>query len=557
MLARLISAQQVVLLCDDSVTHLFYRGNVYIRPTEPHGFMNLPTHAPYNPIWALIDVGYEDRGPPLTGSTSVWPIQASSPNPVRFKLWSKQNGAAFLGLPPWSLKNLVEAYVSIQFYLTTVDPRRTALCCLTISGSSLLTTLRLCSSLCLQPRYDNLRSKLEECLPLLDGSTLPATGDSASDAMLQVLRTERGKKAVGGWDNNRDVVEAVAIDQNENMAGKVVWPLAHNVDDAIKALVRSATEEFGFAPGDVYKGVFIPGELRIQHANAMRDLDYIKLKELVGSFSLDRKLSDPSSCLVAVHPSPLYGARSDSWKIEFKSVRIAEKMVDWMRSEEDSHLQDMFNFFYRVPVGSDLAGWVFKAILHRMFSGGWQSGEPAPQPIYMTSQGHPPTFFTCLSLSSPFDGPPPLRAETRAIVRVDFTADSLGDVTLEGGNYYILPTAYNLLFDAFTIDVEGDTARISIFTITTSEEHGGSAIGYLHIGRIKTRVHDLLVEKGITHPVVIITYFLVCPNDRYRRWLKMPDGWGNQYHGRAFSIGIPSQYVTVRRSYPFSISQPS
>ena len=126
MLARLISAQQVVLLCDDSATHLFYRGGVYIRPTEPHGFMNLPTHAPHNPIWALIDVGYEDRGPPLTGSTGVWPIQASSPNPVRFKSWSKQDGATLLGMPPWSMMDLVEAYVSIPFYLSAVDPRHVA-----------------------------------------------------------------------------------------------------------------------------------------------------------------------------------------------------------------------------------------------------------------------------------------------------------------------------------------------------------------------------------------------------------------------------------------------
>ena len=445
---------------------------------------------------------------------------------------------------------------SVRLYPVLPFCRRPTSRCLIIDGGLLLTTLRLCSSLCLQPGYDNLRSRLEEYLLLLDGSTLPATGDRTFDAALQVLQAERGKREVGGWDNDRDVVEAMAVDRDENMVGKAAQPPAHKVDDAIKVLVRNATEEFGFAPSDVYKGVFLPGELKIQHAEAVRDLDYVKLKKIVSDFSLDRKLSDPSSRIVAVHPSPSYGYRSDTWTIEFKSVRVAEKVADWMQSEEDSHLQDMFNSFYRTPAGSSLAGWIFKAIVHRMFSGGWQSGEPAPQPICMSSQGHPPTFFTRPSPSSPFDVPPPLRAETRAIVQVNFTADSLGDVTLKGDNYYILTTTCSSLFDSFTIDVEDDTARISIFRITASEEHGGSAVGYHRIGRIKTRIHDLLVEEGIAHPVVTTTYFLVCPNDKPRQW-KIPDGWDSQYHGRAFSIGIPSQYVTVRRSYPLSISQPS
>src|SRR5258708_10563390 len=67
MLARLISARQVVLLCDSSDVHLFYRGQVYFR-SAMFGFGGLPKRrrTPYCPIWALIDMDYQHQGPPIT-----------------------------------------------------------------------------------------------------------------------------------------------------------------------------------------------------------------------------------------------------------------------------------------------------------------------------------------------------------------------------------------------------------------------------------------------------------------------------------------------------------
>ena len=130
MFARLISAGQVVLLCDNSDTHLFYRGSVYFRPTEPHGFQNIPTHNKgYYPVWTLIDFDSQDREPPLTSSTGVWPVQASSPNSIRFKSWRRQNGATLLGMPVWSMEDLVEGYVfsPLPFlqstYVMSLNPR--------------------------------------------------------------------------------------------------------------------------------------------------------------------------------------------------------------------------------------------------------------------------------------------------------------------------------------------------------------------------------------------------------------------------------------------------
>ena len=57
---------------------------------------------------------------------------------------------------------------------------------------------------------------------------------------------------------------------------------------------------------------------------------------------------------------------------------------------------------------------------------------------------------------------------------------------LGNGNYYIPSVVNSPLFDSFTIDIKGDTARIFVFLITTSENHSGSAAGYPLISRIKT-----------------------------------------------------------------------
>ncbi len=128
MLVRLISARQVVLLCNSTAVHLFYRSQVYSRLMMVGCFEDLPQRkgAPYCPIWALIDVDYQGHGPPISSSSNIWPIQSSSPNPIRWKHWKKQNGAAMLGLPLWKMEELMEGHVFGLFSLSTIDPGHAA-----------------------------------------------------------------------------------------------------------------------------------------------------------------------------------------------------------------------------------------------------------------------------------------------------------------------------------------------------------------------------------------------------------------------------------------------
>ena len=127
VLVRLISARQVVLICDEYKTHLFYCGQVYSR-SAGSGLEDLPEclQTQYFPIWALIDVDYQKQGPPFSRRSNIWPVQASSPNPVRWDAWRKQSQAYVLGMPLWNKEELVKGYVFSMFSLPAIDPGHAA-----------------------------------------------------------------------------------------------------------------------------------------------------------------------------------------------------------------------------------------------------------------------------------------------------------------------------------------------------------------------------------------------------------------------------------------------
>ena len=109
MLARLLSLRQVVLLCDNVVVYLFYKGKVYTRPADI-GTGNLPRKgSQYSPVWGLIDVDFQADGPSpsITSNANIWPIQTSAPNLYQWHSWRKQTRAALLGMPLWNEEELM------------------------------------------------------------------------------------------------------------------------------------------------------------------------------------------------------------------------------------------------------------------------------------------------------------------------------------------------------------------------------------------------------------------------------------------------------------------
>ena len=558
MLARLISANQVVLLCDSPKLYLFYNGQVYTRSTEPSGFENLPERQRmrYWPVWTLIDIDNKKEGPPLSNSSDVWPIQTSSPKIARWKLWSKQYGAAVLGMPPWNEEELVRGYASSP---PAINPG-------TFNGGSLLTVLRLCCSLCFRPGYSEFRSRLGEFLPLPDGSTLPTTDDSAIDAVLEVLQMERGRKEAEHEDRDEmgDGTRTPARDQDVEMdgtgqpqalAGGVDSAPKLPVDSALETLVRNATEEFGFAPRDVYNGVFDLPTTKRKHAAAVVTLNYEQLKNILQNLPTgDGLVPDFPHRVVVVSPCPVPG-RDDGWKMNLKSIRIANDVVESMRLKEDEPLREMYCCFHGLSEGGVVAGWIYEAFIHRTFAHGWQgSSESMPQPVRMGSEkGGNSSAFTISSAPNTSLNPPlPLRADARTVTRIHLP-HGLSDVTLDSNRYYFPRAKNNPLFDSFIINFDPDqnTATISIFQITTSETHGGSAEGYLLIRKIMAHICKLLkvADPSATAKANLsVTYFLVSPVAA-PQW-KMPTGWNTgtrdyDHRGDVFCLHIP---VSARRT---------
>ena len=432
-------------------------------------------------------------------------------------------------------------------------------------GSS-LTDFRLCCSLPLQVMYPHFRTKLGESLKLLNESTLQS-GSHEIDAALQVLQKERERVEVmkeeqEGKDQKEEGQEQGDEEQEDDCdeMGDSIGPsvtdqgelmvddpdkLRALVDNALKILLHNAIEEFGFAPRSVYNGVFSLPNTKGDHVVAVESLRCPDLKDLVGRFSTECELDGFSQRVVAVHPHPPTDSdRYDLWELKFKSIRIAKEVAVLMRLEEDQQLRETYTLLYTTPCDSTLAGCVFEAIAHRMLPR-CLSDRTMPRPILMVSEKKiPPLFSMCSpsarhaslsSLASP-------HGHTMDVTRVDFTR-GLSNVTLDDDRYYIPTASNNPLFDSFTIrrDRDKNTVVISIFQITISPKHGGSAEGYLLIRKIIAHVRDLL--EGREDPVKI-EYILVCPEDRSQHQWQMPVGWNaktsiNDHRGKAYCLRVP------------------
>jgi hypothetical protein len=438
-------------------------------------------------------------------------------------------------------------------------------------GSS-LTVLRLCCSLPLRRQYKGFRSGLKG--PLLRSTT------ERIDAALKVLRAETGAVVVvevveEGRDEMGDCIEASAADQDETMteAGQLQAPVANTLKmgDALKILVRNATQEFGFAPRDVYRGVLNLTETKAKHNSEVKKLDYSKLKTLFDAFSDKGELSASSHHVVAI--SPFKGTlKVDDWIIHFKSPRIARQTMESMRLEEDKYLRKIMDMVRKVPEGAVMAEWIFETIIHRMLSLGWRSDAgPTPEPLIMISDNNnPPTFST--PSKSPTDAEPtprPIRTissgpkrptfstgssslspstpntslsspKPRGVTLVDFP--ELSDVTLEENTYYMPSASNHPLFDSFIIEYEDDkkTLVLSVFHITISTTHGGSAKGLPIIRDIMRRLKDLDPNAEVK-----VRYFLVCcdkGDETISKW-KMPASWNeksklNDHRGGVFYMRV-------------------
>ena len=417
-------------------------------------------------------------------------------------------------------------------------------------GDLSLADFRLSHSLRLQERYNATRHNLER---FLSEPMLCITGNSAFDAALEVLQTEGRKVAAMAMtaEEKKAVETEEEVQETEEMSdglrvsaievGHKQAPVNHGkdkaVNDAFKVLVRNATEEFGFAPRDVYKAVFDLPRAKHEHTAAVKKLGYSELKALVTTFSAEHQRHQSSRHIIAVYPVPLM-VNMDGWLVTFKSFRVWEEVMKAMQLEEDVHLRDMYDTFHGFAEGGPLAGRVFEVVAHRILSTGWDSAGPTLQRFPMESSGKPPAF--CTEFYSSPSPAPDAAVGKRTRTPVNFI-EGFRDVTLDKSKYYVPVATNNPLFDAFTIyhDIDKHTVVVSFFQMTLIKSHDGSAKGYPLIRKILTHLSGLIKAEKL-QVTLEVEYVLVCPDDgtESRRW-KMPAGWSRKYCGDAFCLRIP------------------
>ena len=463
-------------------------------------------------MWASINPDSAKEGVALDPEFMIWPIQASSPGPERWKHWVKHFNGHVWGMPLWEIEELNKGYVS--------------LCNHVIRREFSLTLLVLCSSLCLHSSFHDFRESLNQSL----NPTGPVINNNSIKYVLDVLQ-------------QKDARDCDTTGRPQ-ATGQV---LGMDVEAALKTLVEHATEEFGFNPCDVYCAVFEPVNVKGEHHSAMAALNHSVLTEFVLDFRTQRQPDTASHRVFVVKPIIFDLLSHDRWTIDFKSPQIARNVVERLRREEMGVLRKMFYLFKGIQYGGSLVGRVFEAMVHRKFLDGWQQSDgPTPPYIRMRSnEADPPVFST-----DPFNGtdesptPVPLSVNVKKAIRVDLGRSGPPQgVTLAEDRYYI-PGADNPLFNSFMVHHDGgSTFVITIVQITISEKHGGAAEGYLQIRRIVKRVKEL-VEEEHSGALVQVIYCLVCPEGNVKNIWAMPDGWKectgvDDHRGPAFYLRIP------------------
>ena len=345
-------------------------------------------------------------------------------------------------------------------------------------------------------------------------------------------------------------VDDIASDQD-------METITRDVDSAMEVLVWNAVANYRFAPRVVYGAIFQPSLTNEEHEKAIAGLSYEALEKLIRDFRRSGVLStDIGHHLVSVSPIMRYeGYPLDSWTINFKSIRIAKKVVVAMKQEEDQRLWQIYSLFHSSPMTSSLAGYVFEAIAHRILCKDLPSDAEAASSVGVAlamhfdgGPGETPTFSTAVP-SSAFGTSLAPALPLLDNGRKDTIADlacSFDNFQADGDTYYIFKATRNLLFDSFTItfDPSRSTALISVFLMTISRTPRGSTKSYGLIRAIMERVSRLNPNFKIS-----VAYWLVCPaSTPSEEWSwTMPDGWDtntivNDHRGDVFCLRIPVRF---------------
>ncbi|GJJ07106.1 hypothetical protein Clacol_001306 [Clathrus columnatus] len=422
-------------------------------------------------LFVLIDqdVLTSEPRPGLVFGNHIFPIQASSPNPSRFKRWAKKRNAAIWGLPLWDETELNVA-------------------------------LRL------QPEYPAFKALLEESMRSKDSG---APAKAHIKAALDTLEkwTEKKNRLFKDLRTDDDSYEVETKRAEEE--DKIYRVDISTIDGALEVLVHAAIQDSGPVARDVYECIFLPPLALKNRANTIAVVTYENLQVLSKSFQAEFTFPEQSIShrIITVDPVPddsvdAYEQFYDEWKIEYQSIQIVRDMAQKLEKEKDKRLAELYGFFRSSTQSSILASSIHEHISHRTLRTDARRNLDLVQ-MRGDITVDAPVLVTDFEKDERSDE----RLPGRDRREVHFRGPDFSSPTTE--DYYIPQRSNFPLFDSFLVEQQNNKVTLWVFQMSVSLVHGGSREGF----------NSRLLEKkpttdhGLAYLVILVLEYQVKGKD--------------------------------------------
>ena len=160
-----------------------------------------------------------------------------------------------------------------------------------------------------------------------------------------------------GGEGDLDKTRSSADQDEDHTADKLGRSQALDPQKALETLVQNITQRFGFAPRDVYNGIFKFSATKKMHADAVAKFDPNDLPVVSVMFSTETHIEVDTNIIIAVYPQD---NSLDDWSIDFKSIWVSRDAMFSMLQGGRRLRQGTVNFFSQ-PQASSASSAAFNA----------------------------------------------------------------------------------------------------------------------------------------------------------------------------------------------------
>ncbi|EJD07138.1 uncharacterized protein FOMMEDRAFT_152496 [Fomitiporia mediterranea MF3/22] len=551
MLICCIMRHRNVLFYHNDVSRYFFEGRVYVAVRQNPILIEHPNIF----TWSLIDSDLHAAPPPsylVKGSVNLFPVQASSPNEVRYRYWLKQRQGYIWGMPSWTFEELMEGLKIQAGYGEFIYRLKQA-----IEHEKDQASRR-------GERTDDVPDSDQDMMQVDDEANglsrvLPKASREALPPAYAVVQKNINDR-MGVHVEETAIVNAVRFARDK--LGR--W---HDEERIFALAAKDAIYQFGNVLRDVTEAVYIGDHkslfenIRLAINSGKSNLGQLTNALLqIGKEESMTKENAPSHQLFIIEPrdsNPL-SAKNDVFVPMFKSDVIKDKLeAAWghLKIEEAKKFVSVFRLF---PESSTLAGWIFQSLACELMS----SANVQQHLVRMQMTEVTDTYVVYKTGDLKTAPREPFPNRKRIPATVTFPDNNLiwvGQYVIE--DLLCIPASPNHpLFDAFFVDIDvvsntAVVATIYVIQTTTSQKHEGSAAGYKYINTImehvRRRAARVLDERQTTlkgrirkiasgkdkNVTTKLKYLYVSPTPEIPRVWKIPaSGWTATRRGEVFAL---------------------